>query len=617
MSLKARLTALMTGMVALAVLTLSLLQLHSVVGTWLRSVSDRAVFAGQVLKNYIRQRTADLPATRRRPPPTREELKQYWAAALEGDRELIEMISTTLVQARAIVEISVADPDGLVIASSNPERFRTAMVIRLPLQRLLELGPLDRIAAIFGGRLDYETRVELGFPDQPQPVFVIQVLVSSVLLRDAIRPEVTSTLAVSLLALLIATLLAWWAARLALRPLARISRQIDLIAQGDPAQGDELRPSSSGEYAVVQEKLRLLGEQVRGAREGVTQLRGSVEQLLERLEDAILMAGADGVVRIASPAAERMFGRPREEIVGRALTELLPPDSPAGCVLAAALDSGASLTDVPVDWVMAGTPTRLLLNANPLPGGAGCILRLRDVEGRQLLESQLNLSQRLSAINRLTGGVAHEIKNPLNSIALRLELLKSRFLPEAPQAKPEIDIIAQEITRLDRVVRTFLDFTRPLELQLREVDLAGLAQDVLAFMRPETERAGIEVGYSARVAPVRVRGDNDLLKQALMNIVRNAMEAMPRGGRMTVVVAHTGRDALVAVTDTGPGIAPDNRERIFQLYYSTKQDGSGIGLAMAYRAVQLHGGSIEVDSEPGQGATFRLRLPLQWVGGRQ
>jgi signal transduction histidine kinase len=455
----------------------------------------------------------------------------------------------------------------------------------------------------------------LGFPDQPQPVFVIQVLVSSVLLREAVKPEVANTLAVSLLALLVSTLLAWWAARLALRPLARISRQIDLIATGEPAQDEEMRRSSSGEYAVVQEKLRLLGEQVRGAREGVTQLRGSVEQLLERLEDAILMAGADGVVRIASPAAERMLGRPKDEILGRPLAELLPPESPAGRVLASTLESGISLTDVPVDWVLHGAAARVLLNATALPGGAGCILRLRDAEGRQLLESQLNLSQRLTAINRLTGGVAHEIKNPLNSIALRLELLKAKFLPQAPESKPEIDIIAQEITRLDRVVRTFLDFTRPLELQLREVDLAGLAAGVLALVRPEAERAGIQVEYSARIVPVRVRGDEDLLKQAVLNVVRNALEAMPGGGRLSVLVAYTGRDALVAVSDTGPGIAPENREKIFQLYYSTKKNGSGIGLAMTYRAIQLHGGSIEVESEPGAGAVFRLRLPLQWAGG--
>lgn len=239
------------------------------------------------------------------------------------------------------------------------------------------------------------------------------------------------------------------------------------------------------------------------------------------------------------------------------------------------------------------------------------LLRIRDAEGRRIVESQLNLSTRLAAINRLTGGVAHEIKNPLNSIALRLELLRNRVLPEVPTAKDEIDVIAQEITRLDRVVRTFLDFTKPVDLSEKTFDLAQTTQGLVELIRPEMEQAGVELELSGLDQSAPLLGDEGLLKQAVMNILRNAQEAMNGGGRLGVQLARNGDEYRLTISDTGAGIPEALRERVFQLYYSTKATGNGIGLAMAFRAVQLHNGSIEVGGEEGKGATFTLRFPAQ------
>jgi signal transduction histidine kinase len=234
-----------------------------------------------------------------------------------------------------------------------------------------------------------------------------------------------------------------------------------------------------------------------------------------------------------------------------------------------------------------------------------------DAGTRRHIEGQITLARRLTAINSLTGGVAHEIKNPLNSIALRLEMLRSQVAAGEPGIEFEIAVLSEEVTRLDRVVRTFLDFNRPLEMALRDVDLAEVVAEIVRMLEPEAERAGIRMRYARPSTAVVVNGDSDLLRQAVVNVAINAIEAMAGGGSLTFEIAPSLETCTLAITDTGPGIPPESREKIFQLYYTTKPHGNGIGLAMTFRAVQLHGGTIEIESEAGRGTTFRLTLPLR------
>ena len=238
------------------------------------------------------------------------------------------------------------------------------------------------------------------------------------------------------------------------------------------------------------------------------------------------------------------------------------------------------------------------------------VLEKLDATTRRHFEGQIAMARRLTAINSLTGRVAHEIKNPLNSIALRLEMLRSQVAGEAPETGSEIAILSEEVARLDRVVRTFLDFNRPVELALQDVDLAEVVAEIAHLLEPEAERGGIRIRYARPSTAVVVNADSGLLRQAVLNIAVNAIEAMPGGGSLTFELTPRPETCTLAITDTGPGIPPEHCEKIFQLYYTTKPHGSGIGLAMTFRAVQLHGGTIEIDSEAGCGATFRLTLPV-------
>jgi signal transduction histidine kinase len=233
-----------------------------------------------------------------------------------------------------------------------------------------------------------------------------------------------------------------------------------------------------------------------------------------------------------------------------------------------------------------------------------------DAGTRQHFESQIALARRLTAINSLTGQVAHEIKNPLNSIALRLEMLRSRIAEESPESEPEFAILSEEVTRLDRVVRTFLDFNRPVELVLEDVNVVESAAEILNLLEPEATQKGIEIALEHSTEEVVVKADPDLLRQAVLNVAVNAIEAMEQGGRLRIVVDKNPETCVIRIQDTGPGIPAGLRDKIFQLYYTTKPKGSGIGLAMTFRAIQLHGGTIEVEGESGKGTTFRLTLPL-------
>jgi signal transduction histidine kinase len=165
------------------------------------------------------------------------------------------------------------------------------------------------------------------------------------------------------------------------------------------------------------------------------------------------------------------------------------------------------------------------------------------------------------------------------------------------------------VHRLDRVVRSFLDFTRPVEMAQKELDIAEIVREVAALVQPDAAQRSVSVHFSSRPEYLPLWGDPDLLRQALINLAVNALDAMPQGGSLSFDVELRGRDARLTVADTGTGIPEAQRDKIFQLYFTTKQNGSGVGLAMVYRAVQLHGGSIEVESDPGRGTRFLITLP--------
>lgn len=571
---------------------------------------DRSQSIAAQVSALLADRLAQAVRLAESPPADLDATVAFWTRALETDPGIPDLLARLLATTDVVVEIQVCDRLGRILASSNPSSSRLTYR-SLPDFAQWNVRPLwDRLFEVMASTREYCVTVPLGVQGMEHPLFTVRVLLSSVLLRNALMPQVNSLALTSALSLLAAMMLAVLFSNMVLRALNRLAERIDYLTAGDFASAAAASGRESEEIAAVSSKLNLLSEQFRDA----LQLRGNLNQLLASLEAAVLMFDPDRRLVLAGQPAERILGRKREDMIGRELSEIFPPDTGLGAAIDAALDRRTPFRDRPAIIERPGLPpARLLVSVElleNLPGlhQLGTLITLRDVESRRRLQNQIDVSTRLTAIGRLTGGVAHEIKNPLNAIALHLEILKAK-LAGVDAVGPELDVIEREIGRLDRVVKTFLDFTRPVELKLRGVDLAELLREVIALVTPEATKVGVQIEFRANSEPALVEADHDLLKQAVLNVVMNGIEAMPKGGRLRLELRRGSEEHELLIADEGPGIPEELRDKIFNLYFTTKPGGTGIGLAMTFRVIHLHNGTIDFTSELGQGAAFHIRLP--------
>jgi len=325
-----------------------------------------------------------------------------------------------------------------------------------------------------------------------------------------------------------------------------------------------------------------------------------------------LLFTGDGRAVLVSEAARRFLQIDRASILGLHAREIFDRTTVLGQALCDAFDAGATLVK---EEIRTETGRRIqasldFIHDDETRQGLGALVTLHDLESAEAIESELELSRRMAAIGRLTSGVGHEVKNPINAIVVHLELLKTKLGDASAPAVRHLEVIDAEIHRLDRVVQMLVDFTRPVELDLREQDLRPIIGDVLTLATAELSTRSVTLTSRMPSSPLVANVDADLLKQAVINVIQNGAQAMPEGGSLEVILEEDKKTAVLRIVDQGHGIPDDIREKIFDLYFTTKSGGSGIGLAMTYRILQLHHGSIEVQSKAGRGTEFQLRIPL-------
>ena len=606
MSLKARLRIAIVALVTLVVIGMSTLYLYDFTRMTFAAASDRAGLVADEVKGSLVERLERGLAASGSPPASPE---QFWTQIIRGDPGITEMLKRTLGNAAMVGAIVVTDNRGKVLAATDPGLLNTTVNPAEDFRDLQKHNWVGNLWDLMNRREDYTTTRAIGTEPRTETLFNITVVIKSVLVKYAVKPALQILALTFAASLFIAVFLGTVLPNLILDPLQRVGRSIDLIRTGqfDTAV---LPRNEAREFAAVHSKLSLLGEQYRGAKQDAIELRSNVEQLLQRLEEAVLLFDNNGRLVMAGETTERMLGKSREQMIGRGLEELFPPSGVLGNVIVHAVQRRES---VPNQAVLippeAGGPLRLLVRVEILRKRSsqediGTLVTLRDVESRRQLEVQLGISSRLAAITRLTSGVAHEIKNPLNAMALHLEVLKTKIDGE----QPELEVISREIKRLDNVVKTFLNFNKPIVLQARPIDLNRIAEQVVALVAVEAQTRNIEIA-TALEGRLWINGDPDLLKQAILNVVNNGLEAMPAGGKLEIRTEWSGEECQLTIQDAGTGIPPEIRDRIFNLYFTTKEQGSGIGLATTFRVVQMHSGTIDFVSEPGKGTTFRLRFP--------
>lgn len=616
--LKTKIT-LITAFLVLAVVGVnSTLYVMNLSRQVIRQAQDRAQLVSRQVFFQAQQALADAAKAGESPDSdSPEDLRAYAKKAFDESAQLSSSIDAQLGYSPLIYEISISDSKGTVLVSSdtalpgNPIPVRAAIDQLAPSRITNQLKVLYRL--LYGPPSTYEVAYpfQLGPPGNQKPFGAVRVAVQTGLLRATIMPALRSAGLLALVSVGVSVLLAALVSSISLAPLQRITTQLDRIAKGE---FDQKPLEREDEFGQVSTKISQIGMQLRGVREIFSNLRENIDQVLGGLDDGLLLFSVDGRAVMVSPAVERFLSTPADQLLGRRAEDIFPPDH--NVREAVRLHDGEL---EPVDSAevvltsLDGPTRRVGVSVEVIGEGEarmGTLVKFKDLESRERIGTQLQVSERLANLGRITAGVAHEVKNPLNSMRIWLENLKAS-LPEAGGMPAQaVRILDTEIDRLDSVVKRFLDFTRPPEMHQEESSLKEILEEVVVVERPEFAKANIKLDARLDSDVPNVLVDKPLLRQALLNLLVNAVEAMPGGGQLFVSLRRNGEMAEIEIRDTGRGIPPEHRQRIFQLFFTTRPGGSGIGLASTFRTVQFHNGSIEFASEVGRGTTFRILLPL-------
>jgi len=624
--LKTKLT-LSTALLVLAVAcVISVLYVARLVNQVVGQAQERAEFVSQQVFFHAQNALNDAAAAGLAPESNDPAaIREYVRQAFDQSAGLTSMIEASLGYSTTIYEVTITDPQGVALVSSDATMPGRAPERRMPLARMAEAGFFEQMKILYGATRILE--LDLPFNLAGRPFGEIRVSLNTALMKQNIDPTLrTATLAVVVVVLSF-TLLAGLVSHVYLSPLAKIHQQLDRISKGEAAP-DVVR--SADEFGLVSSKISQIGQQLHGVQEIFSTLRENVNHVMAGLDDGLILFTHDGRAVMVSPAVEKFLGATPAMLTGKTVGEVFPPGHPLRTALHLGEGGWQSVEPVEVHLNGAGSgaaASRVTASVQAISGGAGhesmgALVTLRDVESLEQLDSHLQVSERLAALGRVTAGVAHEVKNPLNSMRLWLENLK-QAIPVAPVApgaatpiaQQAVQILDSEIDRLDRVVKTFLDFSRPVEMEMSELDANDLVREVANVAKPQFARAGVALEVAGALEPLHVLGDRTLLKQALLNLTLNALEAIAgqpsrsEPGRVKLQCLRRNTAVTLRVEDNGPGIAPELRAKVFQLYFTTRPGGSGIGLATAFRIAQLHNGSMDFVSELGRGAAFMMDLP--------
>jgi len=537
-------------------------------------------------------------------------VRQAIAYYLSTNLDLNTMLESVVGNWPMIQDAAIVDADGKALLHTNPELVGKVVSERPDFQIVQDAKFRRQLRLVYNPPTTYEVRLPLQLNNLP--FGSIRLGISTVFLKKEITPRLQHAVIFSAMSILVSLLLAAALSHIALGPLERISRSLDSVTAGDADVVTE-KEAGRDEYGLVTLKIAHLGRQMRDAKEIFSALKDNVDQIMGNLQDGLMLFTRDSRVVLVSASVERFLGRPRRELLGRTVKEIFARDSSLGALV---LDGFQLRNPIAQREVGSSNAKRVQVSLDFIQekgSPIGALLTLRDTESVRRIQDEIELSRQMSASGRTTRGVAHEVKNPINAIVLHLQLLQSKLQQIDPDTRRHMDIIGNEIHRLDRVVQILVDFTRPRDLHVEDIDLRRLLEDVIMLATPDTEQHGVTVKRKLGTEPLGVRVDVDVMKQAILNVIINGMQAMPQGGTLTISARRDADSVITEIRDEGIGIPHDLQEKIFELYFTTRKGGSGIGLAQTYQALHWHYGSIDFETVEGQGTIFRLRLPAAEV----
>ena len=541
----------------------------------------------------------------------------------------------------------VASEDDVVYAIALDAEGRVAAHSRHPewVGDILA-GDVDRAAVSAPGSITQHTvnRREGAIYDFAAPVFVngarwgtVRVGLSKHRMEAQIRRTRLELAGLTIVTMLAAACAAAVIARRISKPVQQLAEGAAALARGEwnqriePTTDDEIGRLATAfnhmvaELAQQRVDLEDANTELRHGFEQLADLKTYTDNILASLTSGIVTVDLDGRVVTLNPAAELMTGFFVGEVRGRYCTEVFAHTPDLAELLMETLANRVLVAGVRVTLRRRnGRGVPVELSAAPLRGGEGKELGVigvfRDLTKVQQLEDRLRRSDRLAAIGELAAGLAHEIKNPLTSLLTFSRHLSRRF--EDPEFRQKfLSVVPRELERINNIVERLLELARPAPLTFKPLRLPALLERVLELYGDRLEAQSVRVTRDWRRDVPAVWADQEALYRALVNLVTNALDAMPRGGSLALRVGWSegellggpragGRRVAIEVEDSGMGIAAADLDRVFNPFFSTKEGGTGLGLALTQKIVEDHGGSIDVRSVPGAGALFRIVLPL-------
>ncbi len=558
MRLKTKLVLAITGLVFAVVLFLSWIWLsqllqHAIDQSWQTTdiLTHQISFqVNRAIDTGLRGRNLD--------PHDPAAVRAAVAESLRQDSGLNSLLNSIVNYSPTVLDIAVADRQNRAVIAAPDATQDDQILPRRPDYGLLRhLSPVRTLLIVFGPPQVYN--VSLGLDLNNQPFLTIRIGLRTTFLRNAFRPWLFESFSFMGLAMIISIVVAAFVANLALQPIEQISRRLDALtaqeADAEPAAARELKrplpaeapgafatvldPLRRGNDAVAQVsgKIEKLGQRIRNVEEVFSALRENLDQILSNLQDGVMLFTRDARAVLVSSSVERFLNIGRDRIFGAEVRDIFDRGTRLGRIVRDAFEGGMSIVQ---EEVTTETGRRVEVSLDFIHDAQsrdrqslGALLTLHDLESVREIESELEVSRRMASIGRLTAGVGHEVKNPINAIVVHLELLRNK-IHAGDDALRHLDIIQSEIRRLDRVVQTLVDFSRPVELQLKDQDLRGVVSSVLMLASAELQTRGITVESQIPQRSVFSRVDADLLEQALLNIVLNGAQAMATGGALEI-----------------------------------------------------------------------------------
>jgi two-component system, sporulation sensor kinase E len=341
-----------------------------------------------------------------------------------------------------------------------------------------------------------------------------------------------------------------------------------------------------------------------------------LESVLDSMTDGIMVADAAHSLIEINKSAERLLPVLGGERLERPAWQCVDDDD-ISAFLRHSLENHERISDREFTLDSQGNLRILAISIMPLVSRrsvSGSLIHIEDITEKRSREARLRRAENLASLTTLSAGVAHEIKNPLASISIHIQLLKKMLKGkdkvESEKLAHHLDVVSEEIERLNGIVVDFLFAVRPINLELATIDPNSFLREVFDFMQYELSenKIELEMGLAERLPKLAI--DTRLMKQAILNLVKNAIHAMPRGGRLSVGTERENDTVKISIQDSGEGISPENITKIFEPYFTTRDSGNGLGLTLVFKIVKEHQGEIQVQSKPGYGARFTIILPI-------